>query len=131
DTVRRFWRGDPGSVPELATRLAGSSDLFAGRGPQASVNYVTSHDGFTLADLVAYNERHNEANGEENRDGETRNFSWNCGIEGPTTDPSILALRARQQRNLLLTLLTSLGVPMVSGGDELGRTQHGNNNAYN
>jgi glycogen operon protein len=131
DTVRRFWRGDGGMLPSLATRLAGSSDLFAGRGPQASVNYVTAHDGFTLADLVAYSERHNEANGEDNRDGETQNFSWNCGVEGPTDDAAINTIRRRQQRNLLLTLFTSLGVPMLSGGDEVGRTQQGNNNAYN
>jgi len=133
DTVRRFWRGDARQVPELTTRLAGSSDLFGepGRTPQASLNYVTAHDGFTLADLVAYNERRNHANGEGNRDGESHNFSWNCGVEGPTDDPAVMALRRRQQRNLLLTLFTSLGVPMISGGDELGRTQSGNNNAYN
>ena len=132
DTVRRFWRGDPGQVAGLATRLAGSSDLFApGRSPRASINYVTAHDGFTLADLVSYNDRHNEANGEGNRDGESRNFSWNCGAEGPVGDQHILTLRRRQQRNLLLTLFTSLGVPMLSGGDEMNRTQMGNNNAYN
>jgi glycogen operon protein len=133
DAARRFWRGDTGQVAELATRVAGSSDLFAstGRPPQASLNYVTAHDGFTMADLVAYNARHNEANGEDNRDGESQNFSWNGGVEGPTADPAIQTLRRRQQRNLLLTLFTSLGVPMLSGGDEMGRTQHGNNNAYN
>jgi glycogen operon protein len=133
DTVRRFWRGDAGQTPALATRIAGSSDLYArtGRAPQASLNYVTAHDGFTLADLVAYNDRHNHANGEDNRDGESHNFSWNCGVEGPTGDPAVLALRRRQQRNLLLTLFTSLGVPMISGGDEMGRSQAGNNNAYN
>ncbi len=133
DAVRRFWRGDARQVSELATRLAGSSDLFraSGRTPQASLNYVTAHDGFTLADLVSYSERHNHANGENNRDGEAHNFSWNCGVEGPTDDPAVAALRRRQQRNLLLTLFTSLGVPMISGGDELGRTQSGNNNAYN
>ena len=132
DTVRRFWRGDAGTLPELATRLAGSRDLFgrAGRSPQASINYVTTHDGFTLADLVAYNEKHNEANGEENRDGEPHNFSWNCGVEGPTGDAAVRALRERQRRNFLLTLFVSLGVPMLSGGDELGRSQSGNNNAY-
>jgi glycogen operon protein len=132
DTVRRFWRGDAGQAPALATRIAGSSDLYAGAGrpPQASLNYVTAHDGLTLADLVAYAERHNQANGEDNRDGEANNFSWNSGTEGATDDPAIIALRRRQQRNLLLTLFTSLGVPMISGGDEMGRTQAGNNNAY-
>jgi isoamylase len=132
DTVRRFWRGDGGVVSELATRLAGSSDLYeqSGRRPYASINFVTSHDGFTLADLVSYDRKHNEANGEENRDGENHNLSWNCGVEGPTTDREVVELRARQRRNLLATLLTSIGVPMLSGGDELGRTQHGNNNAY-
>jgi glycogen operon protein len=132
NAARRFWRGEPGALPELATRLAGSQDLFGtpGRAPQNSINYVTSHDGFTLADLVAYNEKHNEANGEENRDGESQNLSWNCGVEGPTTDPAVDALRRRQQRNLLVTLFVSLGVPMLSGGDELGRSQSGNNNAY-
>jgi glycogen operon protein len=132
DAIRRFWRGDPGVLPELATRLSGSSDLYgwSGRQPHASVNFVTSHDGFTLADLVSYNDKHNEANGEENRDGDSHNLSWNCGAEGPTDDEDILALRARQQRNFLLTLLVSVGVPMLSGGDEVGRTQGGNNNAY-
>ena len=132
DTVRRFWRGDAGVLPELATRLSGSSDLYSqsGRQPHASINFVTSHDGFTLADLVSYNEKHNEANGEDNRDGDPNNLSWNCGIEGPTDDPEIRALRMRQQRNFLLTLLVSVGVPMLSGGDEIGRTQHGNNNGY-
>ena len=132
NTLRRFWRGDAGALPELATRLAGSRDIFgsAGRSPQASINYVTTHDGFTLADLVGYNEKHNEANGEDNRDGETRNFSWNCGVEGPTDDPAVRALRDRQRRNFILTLFASLGVPMLNGGDELGRTQSGNNNAY-
>ena len=132
DTVRRFWRGDGGVVSELATRLAGSSDLYeqSGRRPYASINFVTSHDGFTLADLVSYDQKHNEANGEENRDGENHNLSWNCGVEGPTTDREVVELRARQRRNLLATLLTSIGVPMLSGGDELGRTQQGNNNAY-
>jgi glycogen operon protein len=132
DCVRRFWRGDPGMLPELATRLSGSSDLYgpSGRQPHASINFVTSHDGFTLADLVAYNEKHNEENGEQNRDGDPNNLSWNCGVEGPTGDPGILALRQRQQRNFLLTLLMSVGVPMISGGDEVGRSQRGNNNAY-
>ncbi len=132
DTVRRFWRGDPGVLSELATRLSGSSDLYSqsGRQPHASINFVTSHDGFTLADLVAYNEKHNEANGEGNRDGDPNNLSWNCGVEGPTDDPEIRALRMRQRRNFLLTLLVSVGVPMLSGGDEVARTQHGNNNGY-
>jgi isoamylase len=132
DTVRRFWRGDGGVVSELATRLAGSSDLYeqSGRRPYASINFVTSHDGFTLADLVSYDRKHNEGNGEDNRDGENHNLSWNCGVEGPATDRDVVELRARQRRNLLATLLTSIGVPMLSGGDELGRTQHGNNNAY-
>jgi len=132
DTVRRFWRGDGGTVSELATRLSGSNDLYAqsGRKPYASINFVTAHDGFTLADLVSYNEKHNEANGEENRDGESNNLSWNCGAEGPTDDPAINELRQRQARNFLATLLLSQGVPMISHGDELGRTQRGNNNAY-
>ncbi len=132
DTVRRFWRGDGGTVSELATRLSGSNDLYAhsGRKPYASINFVTAHDGFTLADLVSYNEKHNDANGEENRDGESNNLSWNCGAEGPTDDPHVLALRQRQTRNILATLLLSQGVPMLSHGDELGRTQQGNNNAY-
>ena len=132
DTVRRFWRGDAGMLPELATRLSGSSDLYKapGRQPLASVNFITSHDGFTLADLVSYDAKHNEANGEQNRDGETNNFSWNSGEEGPTSNAAIVELRDRQRRNLILTLFTSLGVPMLSGGDELGRTQLGNNNAY-
>ena len=119
--------------PSSATRLTGCSDLYAVRaagGPYASINFVTAHDGFTLRDLVSYNEKHNEANGEDNRDGETHNRSWNCGVEGPTDDPEVLALRARQQRNFLATLLLSQGVPMLLGGDELGRTQQGNNNAY-
>jgi glycogen operon protein len=132
DTVRRFWRGDPGATSEMATRLAGSSDLYehSGRRPYASINFVTSHDGFTLEDLVSYDTKHNEANGEENRDGENHNLSWNCGAEGPSDDPRIRRLRAQQKRNLLTTLLISQGVPMLSGGDELGRTQLGNNNAY-
>ncbi len=132
DTVRSFWRGDPGSTSEMATRLAGSSDLYehSGRRPYASINFVTAHDGFTLHDLVSYNEKHNEANGEENRDGESHNLSWNCGHEGATDDPAIRALRERQKRNIFATMLLSQGVPMLSGGDEMGRTQQGNNNAY-
>ena len=132
DAVRRFWRGDRGTLPELATRLAGSSDLYSssGRQPHASVNFVTAHDGFTLADLVTYTAKHNEANGEDNRDGESNNLSLNCGVEGPSTDPHVMELRRRQRRNLLVTLLVSQGVPMISGGDELGRSQLGNNNAY-
>jgi glycogen operon protein len=132
DTVRRFWRGDGGTVSELATRLAGSNDLYAhsGRQPYASINFVTAHDGFTLQDLVSYNEKHNDANGEDNRDGDNNNLSWNGGAEGPTLDPAINALRERQVRNFLATLLLSQGVPMLSHGDELGRTQQGNNNAY-
>ena len=132
DAVRRFWRGDAGVASELATRLAGSSDLYAqsGRRPYASINFITSHDGFTLADLVSYENKHNEANGEENRDGENHNLSWNCGVEGTTDDKRVLELRLRQRRNLLTTLMLSIGVPMISGGDEVGRTQFGNNNAY-
>jgi isoamylase len=132
DTVRRFWRGDAGTLPELATRLSGSSDLYghSGREPHASVNFITAHDGFTLADLVAYNDKHNEANGENNRDGNPHTLSWNCGVEGPTGDPAVQELRRRQRRNFLFTLLLSIGVPMLSGGDEMGRTQQGNNNAY-
>jgi isoamylase len=132
DCVRRFWRGDGGQVSELATRLAGSSDLYeySGRRPYASINFVTCHDGFTLQDLVTYNDKHNEANGENNQDGENNNLSWNCGIEGPTDDTAVNALREREKRNFMATLLLSQGVPMLSGGDELGRTQRGNNNAY-
>ena len=132
DTVRKFWRGDTGTVSELATRLSGSNDLYArsGRRPYASINFVTAHDGFTLHDLVSYNEKHNEANLEDNRDGENQNLSWNCGVEGQTDNPDIVALRERQKRNFLATLLLSQGVPMISHGDELGRTQRGNNNAY-
>ncbi|GAA1871529.1 glycogen debranching protein GlgX [Myceligenerans crystallogenes] len=132
DTVRDFWRGEPAQLPELASRLTGSSDLYehTGRRPVASINFVTAHDGFTLADLVSYNEKHNDANGENNADGESHNRSWNGGAEGPTEDPGINELRDRQRRNLLLTLLLSQGVPMLSHGDELGRTQHGNNNVY-
>ncbi len=132
DAVRRFWRGDGGALSELSTRLAGSDDLYgpSGRRPYASINFVTAHDGFTLSDLVSYNEKHNDANLEDNRDGENNNLCWNCGTEGPTGDAGVLALRARQTRNVLATLLLSQGVPMISHGDELGRTQRGNNNAY-
>jgi isoamylase len=131
DTVRDFWRATPGTLADFATRLTGSSDLFGhGRRPTASINLVTVHDGFTLNDLVSYDAKHNEANGEGNRDGNDDNRSWNCGAEGPTDDPSVLELRARQRRNLLATLLLSDGVPLLLGGDELGRTQRGNNNAY-
>jgi glycogen operon protein len=132
DAVRRFWRGDGDAVSEMATRLSGSSDLYeqSGRRPYASINFITAHDGFTLADLVSYDQKHNDANGEHNADGENHNLSWNCGAEGETHDLRVLALRARQRRNLLATLLLSVGVPMISGGDELCRTQRGNNNAY-
>jgi len=132
DTVRRFWKGDGGLVSEFATRLAGSSDLYeqSGRMPYASINFVTCHDGFTMEDLVSYNQKHNEANGEGNRDGSNDNHSWNCGQEGPTNDAAILELRERQKRNLAATLLLSQGVPMLLAGDELGHTQSGNNNAY-
>ncbi|MGW0882467.1 glycogen debranching protein GlgX [Streptomyces sp. NPDC002671] len=132
DAVRDFWRAEPGSLGEFASRLTGSSDLYqhSRRRPRASVNFVTAHDGFTLRDLVSYNDKHNEANGEGNRDGESVNRSWNCGAEGDTDDPAVLELRARQQRNLLATLLLSQGIPMLCHGDEIGRTQRGNNNAY-
>jgi isoamylase len=132
DTIRDFWRGQPSTVPEFASRLTGSSDLYQqdSRRPVASVNFVTCHDGFTLADLVSYNHKHNEANGEDGRDGSDDNRSWNCGTEGPTEDKAVLALRARQKRNFLATLLLSQGVPMLLAGDEMGRTQRGNNNAY-
>ncbi|MGA3087781.1 MAG: glycogen debranching protein GlgX [Terriglobales bacterium] len=132
DTVRAYWRGDGGLVGDLAYRITGSSDLYAhsGRRPYASVNFVTAHDGFTLQDLVSYNEKHNEANGEQNRDGNNNNLSWNCGVEGPTDDRDIQELRAKQKRNLLATLLLSQGVPMLNAGDDMGRTQLGNNNAY-
>ncbi|HEY8371701.1 MAG TPA: glycogen debranching protein GlgX [Pseudonocardiaceae bacterium] len=132
DTVRDFWRGQPATLGEFASRITGSSDLYQddGRRPHASINFVTAHDGFTLADLVSYNDKHNEANGEDNRDGHSDNRSWNCGEEGPTDDPAITALRARQQRNFLATLFLSQGVPMLLHGDEIGRTQQGNNNAY-
>ncbi|MFG3105003.1 glycogen debranching protein GlgX [Streptomyces sp. NPDC048182] len=132
DAVRDFWRGEEHTLGEFASRLTGSSDLYqhSRRRPRASVNFVTAHDGFTLRDLVSYNDKHNEANGEDNRDGESHNRSWNCGAEGGTTDPAVLELRRRQQRNLLATLLLSQGIPMLCHGDELGRTQGGNNNAY-
>src|SRR5213595_1407824 len=132
DTIRDFWRGQPATLPEFASRLTGSSDLYQqdSRRPVASVNFVTCHDGFTLTDLVSYDHKHNEANGEDGRDGTDDNRSWNCGAEGPTEDKAILALRARQKRNFLTTLLLSQGVPMLLAGDEMGRTQRGNNNAY-
>jgi isoamylase len=132
DAVRRFWRGAAGQAAELAYRLTGSSDLYAqgGRQPHASINFVTAHDGFTLADLVSHERKHNEANGEQNRDGEDHNESMNFGVEGPSDDPVVLEVRARQQRSMLATLLLSQGVPMLLGGDELGRSQQGNNNAY-
>ena len=132
DTVRDFWRGVPATLGEFASRLTGSSDLYehSSRKPIASINFITAHDGFTLRDLVSYNEKHNDANGEGNRDGESHNRSWNCGAEGPTDEAAINHLRARQQRNFLTTLLLSQGVPMIAHGDELGRTQDGNNNVY-
>ncbi len=132
DSVRQFWRGDAGVVSEFATRLAGSSDLYEhnGRRPSASINFITAHDGFTLQDLVSYNDKRNEANGEDNRDGESHNLSWNCGEEGPSEDPRVVRLREQQKRNFMATLLLSQGVPMLRGGDELSHTQHGNNNAY-
>lgn len=132
DTLRQFWRGDGGKLPELASRLAGSGDIFSQRGrrPWSSVNFVTAHDGFTLHDLVSYNDKHNEANQEDDRDGHEHNFSWNCGVEGPTDDPEIARLREQQKRNLLASLLLSQGVPMLLAGDEFGHTQQGNNNAY-
>ena len=133
DTVRDFWRGEPATLGEFASRLTGSSDLYehTGRRPSASINFITAHDGFTLRDLVSFNDKHNEANGEGGADGESHNRSWNCGVEGDTDDPAVLAVRAQQQRNFIATLLLSQGVPMLLHGDELGRTQHGNNNAYN
>ena len=132
DTMRAYWKGDGGLIGEFAQRLTGSSDLYgkSGRNPHASINFVTAHDGFTLHDLVSYNDKHNEANMEHNRDGHNNNLSWNCGAEGETGDPAVIALRARQKRNLLATLLLSQGVPMLTAGDELGRSQGGNNNAY-
>jgi len=132
DNVRKFWRGDPGQIAELAYRLSGSSDLYrlSGRGPTGSINFLTAHDGFTLRDLVSYNDKHNEANGEHNQDGANDNNAWNSGVEGPSEDPGIEELRLRRLRSFLATLFLSQGVPMLLGGDELGRTQHGNNNAY-
>ncbi|HEX8081764.1 MAG TPA: glycogen debranching protein GlgX, partial [Jatrophihabitans sp.] len=132
DTVRDFWRGEPATIGEFAARLTGSADLYehSARRPVASINFVTAHDGFTLRDLVSYNEKRNEANGEGNNDGESHNRSWNCGVEGPTDDPEVNELRARQQRNFIATLFLSQGVPMICHGDELGRTQQGNNNGY-
>jgi isoamylase len=132
DVARDFWRSHDGLIAEFANRISGSADLYAraARRPTASVNLVTVHDGFTLADLVSYDEKHNDANGEGNRDGSTDNRSWNCGAEGPTDDQDVLALRARQRRAMLATLLLSAGVPLLLGGDEIGRTQRGNNNAY-
>jgi len=132
DTLRAYWRGDGGTIGDFARRLTGSSDLYEGSGrtPFASINFVTAHDGFTLQDLVSYNEKHNAANGEDNRDGHAHNLSWNCGVEGPSDDPAVQRLRARQKRNLIATLLFSQGVPMLLAGDEGGHTQQGNNNAY-
>lgn len=132
DTVRDFWRGEPSTLGEFASRLTGSSDLYQhnGRRPTASINFITAHDGFTLNDLVSYNEKHNEANGEDNNDGESHNRSWNCGVEGPTDDPEVAQLRAQQRRNFLTTLLLSQGTPMIAHGDEFARTQNGNNNVY-
>ncbi|HUF32659.1 MAG TPA: glycogen debranching protein GlgX [Acidimicrobiales bacterium] len=132
DTVRDYWRGEHATMAEFAYRFTGSSDLYesTGRRPNASINFITAHDGFTLDDLVSHNDKHNEGNGEGNNDGESHNRSWNCGVEGPTDDEEVCALRARQRRNLLATLFLSQGVPMLLGGDELGRTQGGNNNAY-
>jgi glycogen operon protein len=132
DTVRDFWRGEPGTLGELASRISGSADLYQddGRRPVASINFVTCHDGFTMLDLVSYNDKHNDANGEGNRDGESHNRSWNSGVEGPTSDPEVLALRAKQRRNFLATMMVSQGTPMLSHGDELGRSQGGNNNGY-
>ena len=132
DTVRAYWKGEDGTLPEMATRLTASADKFntRGRKPWASVNFISAHDGFTLNDMVSYNDKHNEANGEDNKDGSDNNHSWNCGVEGPTDDPDILELRERQKRNFLATLLLSQGTPMILAGDEFGRTQGGNNNAY-
>jgi glycogen operon protein len=130
DDVRKFWRGEPDMTTALATRLCGSDDLYQGRGPLHSINFICCHDGFTLSDLVSYNQKHNQANGEGNRDGSDANWSWNCGAEGPTNDPTVLGIRRRQVRNLLTTLMVSQGVPMILGGDEVLRTQRGNNNAW-
>ncbi len=130
DDVRRFWRGEPGMTSALATRICGSDDLYRGRGPLHSINFLCCHDGFTLNDLVSYNHKHNEANGEGNRDGSDANWSWNCGVEGPTANQQVLQLRRQQVRNLMATLMISQGVPMILGGDEFLRTQQGNNNAW-
>jgi isoamylase len=130
DDIRRFWRGEPGMTSALATRVCGSDDLYAGRGPLHSINFICCHDGFTLNDLVSYDHKHNEANGEGNRDGSDANWSWNCGVEGPTDDPAVIRLRGQQARNLMATLMISQGVPMILGGDEFLRTQRGNNNAW-
>jgi glycogen operon protein len=132
DSMRAYWKGDGGLIGEFARRFTGSSDLYgrSGRRPYASINYIASHDGFTLEDLVSYNDKHNEANLEDNADGHNHNLSWNCGVEGPADDPAVQALRQRQKRNLLATLLLSQGIPMLLAGDEMGRTQLGNNNAY-
>jgi glycogen operon protein len=132
DAIRHFWKGDPWQAAELGYRLTGSSDFFkiSGRRPTSSINFLTAHDGFTLRDLVSFNKKHNEANREDNRDGSDSNHSWNCGVEGPTSDPAIATLRARQQRNFLATLFISVGTPMMNAGDELSRTQQGNNNSY-
>ncbi len=132
DSVREYWRGEDQALGEFAERFTGSSDLYEGTGrrPYASVNFITAHDGFSLNDLVSYNDKHNEANGEENRDGENHNRSWNCGAEGVTDNPEVLELRAQQKRNFMATLLLSQGIPMILGGDEISRTQQGNNNAY-
>jgi glycogen operon protein len=132
DTIRDYWRGQERTLGQLASRFTGSSDLYenTGRRPHASINFITAHDGFTLEDLVSHNHKHNEDNGEDNLDGTDDNRSWNCGVEGPTADPAVKALRARQKRNFLATLLLSQGVPMILGGDEMGRTKGGNNNTY-
>ena len=132
DAVRSYWKGDGGLIGELAYRITGSSDLYArsGRKPYASINFITAHDGFTLQDLVSYNSKHNEANGEDNRDGTDNNRSWNCGVEGPTDNPEVNKLRAQLKRNFMATLLLSQGVPMFLAGDAIGHTQNGNNNAY-
>jgi glycogen operon protein len=132
DTMRGYWKGEGGIIGDFAQRFTGSSDLYnrSSRRPYASINFAAAHDGFTLADVVSYNDKHNEANGEDNRDGHNHNLSWNCGVEGPTDDPAVLDLRARQQRNFIATLLLSQGVPMLLAGDEIGRTHRGNNNAY-
>ena len=132
DCSRAFWKGEGGTTAEMAARLSASGDKFNRRGRKswASVNFITAHDGFTLNDVVSYNDKHNEANGEDNRDGNDNNHSWNCGVEGETDDPDIRALRERQKRNMLTTLLLSQGTPMLLAGDEFGRTQGGNNNAY-